>query len=214
MLENPFRFERDGKKQGASRIGGLDEAGRGPLAGPVAAAVCVFLEEVRFAGLNDSKQLSEVERERLFKEITVHPSIEWAIGLASAAEIDQFNIVRATFLAMNRALAQLATKPDLLLIDGHLAPSFGIPIVPIVKGDAQSASIAAASILAKVTRDRLMTELGAEFPQYGFKEHKGYGTPQHLTALRQWGPSNVHRKTFAPVSPKSQETLDLPLHFY
>jgi ribonuclease HII len=213
MLENPFRFERDGKKQGAFRIGGLDEAGRGPLAGPVVAAVCIFLEEVRFKGLNDSKQVAEFERERLYQEITTHPSIEWAVGLASAAEIDQFNIVKATFLAMDRALSKLSTKPDLLLIDGHLAPPFGIPIVSIVKGDAQSASIAAASILAKVTRDRIMKELHIQFPQYGLGEHKGYGVPVHLAALKKWGPSPVHRKTFAPVAEKKQETLDLPLTF-
>jgi len=209
MLENPFRFERQAKDQGAKRIGGLDEAGRGPLAGPVVAAVCVFLEEVPLKGLNDSKQVPEALREELFAQIKAHPSIEYGIGQASAAEVDRFNIVRASFLAMSRALAQLKTAPDLLLIDGHLSPSFGIPIVAIVKGDAQSASIAAASILAKVTRDRLMKQLHDEFPQYGFAEHKGYGVPVHLDALRKFGPCSAHRRTFAPVQAPAPSELTL-----
>jgi len=209
MLENPFRFERQAREQGAKRVGGLDEAGRGPLAGPVVAAVCVFVQEVPLKGLNDSKQVPEALREELFAQILSHSSIEYGIGQASAAEIDRFNIVRASFLAMSRALAQLKTAPDLVLIDGHLSPSFGIPIVPIVKGDAQSASIAAASILAKVTRDRLMKRLHDEFPQYGFAEHKGYGTPVHLEALRKFGPCSAHRRTFAPVGAPAPSELTL-----
>lgn len=204
--ELSFIWER---RAGARRVGGLDEAGRGPLAGPVVAAVCVFLEETPFRGLDDSKQLAEAERERLFGEITQHPKIEFGVGSASAAEIDRFNILKATFLAMHRALQQLKTPPEVLLIDGNLAPSFGIPTIPIVQGDGKSPSIAAASVLAKVTRDRMMMTLCEEFPQYGFADHKGYGTPEHLAAIERFGPCSEHRKSFAPfVANQDQLTMD------
>ncbi len=198
-LHEMFRYERQLKAQGSSRIAGIDEAGRGPLAGPVVAAACILPEGILLPGLNDSKQVVEADREKLYNSITALEHCDWAIGIASAAEIDQINILKASFLAMYRALQQLKHKPCVILIDGHLAPSFGITTVPLVRGDSKSASIAAASILAKVTRDRIMKELDLLFPQYGFALHKGYATPEHLKAVHSFGPSSIHRKSFEPV---------------
>ena len=194
-----FHFERELKAQGCRLIVGIDEAGRGPLAGPVVAAACRLPEDFSLEGLNDSKQLSEEEREGLFVAIQSAPGVDFGVGVAEVAEIDRINILRASFLAMHRALLQLNRQPEVILIDGHLAPSFGIPTIPLIKGDARCASIAAASILAKVTRDRLMVDLDKLYPQYGFKEHKGYATPEHLTALELFGPCAIHRKSFEPV---------------
>jgi ribonuclease HII len=194
-----FRYERQLKAQGSSRIAGIDEAGRGPLAGPVVAAACILPEGFLLSGLNDSKQVVEAEREKLYDSITTLSNCDWAIGIATATEIDQINILKASFLAMYRALQQLKQKPDVILVDGHLAPSFGITTVPLVKGDSKSASIAAASILAKVTRDRMMKELDLLYPQYGFGLHKGYATPEHLKAVHCFGPCAIHRKSFEPV---------------
>lgn len=184
--------------QGCSRVAGIDEAGRGPLAGPVVAACCVLPTSGSIPPVNDSKQLSPEERLSLFHQILSSP-IEYGVGFAEPVEIDRHNILRASFLAMSRALAALKPPPDFILIDGSLAPSFGIPTQPIVKGDSRSPSIAAASIIAKVTRDRLMDELDSLYPQYGFKHHKGYATPEHLKALAQYGPCAIHRKSFEPV---------------
>jgi ribonuclease HII len=199
-------FEREYFAQGCRRIAGIDEAGRGPLAGPVVAAVCLLPEGCSIQGLNDSKQLLESQRERLFEELT--EQAEFGVGIAESTEIDRFNILRATFLAMSRALSQLKTPPDFILVDGHLAPSFGILTVPIVGGDARCESIAAASILAKVTRDRIMVRLHAQYPQYGFSAHKGYGTPEHLEAIRTYGPCAIHRKSFAPIRTELNDQLD------
>lgn len=198
-LHEMFRYERQLKTQGSQFIAGIDEAGRGPLAGPVVAAACILPEGTLLIGLNDSKQVSMAERARLYDQIVALAGCHWAVGIASVGEIDRLNILKASFLAMYRALEQLKQQPDVILVDGHLAPSFGIPTVPLVKGDSKSASIAAASILAKVTRDRMMQELDLLFPQYGFSLHKGYATPEHLKAVQTLGPCAVHRKSFEPI---------------
>lgn len=194
-----FQYERKFQSQGCRRIAGIDEAGRGPLAGPVSAAVCILPHGFSIEGVNDSKQLTVKVREELFEQIVAYPEIDFGIGFASVEEIDRWNILQATFLAMHRALEKIREAPDLILIDGNRAPQFGIPTVPIVKGDAKSASIACASILAKVARDRHLLELDRLYPKYGFASHKGYGTPEHLEALQAYGPCPLHRRSFEPV---------------
>lgn len=176
-------------------ICGVDEAGRGPLAGPVCAAAVILPKHLQIPGLTDSKKLSDKKRRELFPLIQ-EQAIAYGIGLASETEIDEINILQATFLAMSRALAQLSVRPDLALIDGNRETDFGIPVKTVVKGDSLSANIAAASVLAKVTRDDLMLELAKTYPQYGFDIHKGYGTQAHYAALRQFGPCPIHRKSF------------------
>lgn len=203
-----FHFERELWSRGATRIAGVDEAGRGPLAGPVAAAAVIFPKhwgesgfDLRLRALNDSKQLTEVQREEFFSILTTHPEIRFAIALVDAATIDHINILQATHRAMNEALAQLQPQPDHILVDGRPVKSIRLPSTAIVKGDARSYSIAAASVLAKVTRDRMMLEFHGQFPAYGFAEHKGYGTPQHLAAIAAHGPCPIHRRSFAPLKP-------------
>lgn len=181
--------------EGYEVICGVDEAGRGPLAGPVCAAAVILPRGLRIPGLNDSKKLTDKKRRELFP-IIQEQAVAYGIGLASHQEIDEINILQATFLAMERALSQLSLKPDLVLIDGNRARDFGIPVRTVVKGDSLSANIAAASILAKVTRDDLMTAMADTYPQYGFAIHKGYGTKAHYDALRRYGPSPIHRMTF------------------
>ena len=181
--------------QGLQVICGVDEAGRGPLAGPVCAAAVILPRDLEIPGLNDSKKLSDKRRRELFPEIQKQ-ALAFGIGFASEKEIDAINILQATFLAMERALAQLPVKPELVLIDGNREKDFGIPVKTGVKGDSLSANIAAASILAKVSRDDVMLEMAREYPQYGFEIHKGYGTKAHYDALRQFGPSPIHRQTF------------------
>lgn len=176
-------------------ICGVDEAGRGPLAGPVCAAAVILPPNIDIPGLDDSKKLSDKRRRELFP-IILQQAISYGIGLATHQEIDQINILQATYLAMERALEQLKQKPDLALIDGNRAKDFGIPIKTVVHGDSLSASIAAASILAKVTRDDLMVKYAETYPQYAFDIHKGYGTKAHYEALRTFGPSPIHRMTF------------------
>ena len=176
-------------------ICGVDEAGRGPLAGPVCAAAVILPKDLEIPGLTDSKKLTDKKRRELFPLIQ-EQAIAWGIGLATEQEIDEINILQATFLAMQRALDQLSVKPDLALIDGNRAKDFGVPVKTVVKGDSLSANIAAASILAKVTRDNLMVEMAEKYPQYGFEIHKGYGTKAHYAALREAGPSPIHRMTF------------------
>ncbi len=189
-------YEEKLRSQGFKKIAGIDEAGRGPLAGPVVAASCILPQGVIFEELNDSKQLTKAQRDSLFRAITTHPDIVFGIGSASVEEIDEYNILQATLIAMQRAVQNLSRTPDYLLIDGNKAPYFSIPLLTIVEGDCQSASIAAASVIAKVTRDQWMEELDQKWPQYGFKKHKGYGTKAHKDALVQWGPCPIHRKTF------------------
>ena len=176
-------------------ICGVDEAGRGPLAGPVCAAAVIVPEHLQIPGLTDSKKLTDKKRRELFP-IIQEQAIAYGIGLASESEIDEINILQATFLAMGRALEQLSVRPALALIDGNRETDFGLPVKTVVKGDSLSANIAAASILAKVTRDNLMLELAQQYPEYGFDIHKGYGTKAHYEALRTYGPCPIHRRSF------------------
>lgn len=194
-----FRFEREARINGFQNLCGIDEAGRGPLAGPVVAACCVIDEEALIHGVDDSKKLTSEKREELFQELTSNPGITYGIGVVSSEEIDRVNILQATKQAMFLALDQLATLPDLLLVDGMALHYKEIPFQKIIHGDALSYSIAAASILAKVTRDRLMLKYHETWPEYGFDQHKGYGTAKHLEAIEKYGPCPIHRLTFAPV---------------
>ena len=181
--------------EGVQVICGVDEAGRGPLAGPVCAAAVILPPHIEIPGLNDSKKLSDKRRRELMPVIK-EKALAWGVGFASHQEIDDINILQATFLAMERAIANLNVKPDLALIDGNREKDFGIPVKTVVKGDSRSASIAAASVIAKVTRDDLMLKEAEKFPAYGFEIHKGYGTKAHYEALRLYGPSPIHRMTF------------------
>lgn len=192
---NMWEIENSVYGEGYEIICGVDEAGRGPLAGPVCAAAVILPMGLEIPGLTDSKKLTDKKRRELFP-IIKEQALAYGIGLASHEEIDEINILQATYLAMERALAQLNMKPDIALIDGNRAKDFGLPVRTVVKGDSLSANIAAASVLAKVTRDDLMLELAQSYPQYGFEVHKGYGTKAHYEALREYGASNIHRKTF------------------
>ena len=188
-------YEREAFADGVKLVCGVDEAGRGPLAGPVCAAAVILPPELVIPGLNDSKKLTDKKRRELYDVITAE-AVSYGIAFASEKEIDKINILQATFLAMARAMEKLTPQPELALIDGNRARDFGLPVRTIVKGDSLSASIAAASILAKVTRDRLMEQYDEAYPQYGFAVHKGYGTKRHYEALREFGPSPIHRMTF------------------
>lgn len=179
-------------------VAGVDEVGRGPLCGPVVTAAVILDPARPILGLNDSKKLSEARRERLFDEIC-EKALAWCIGRAEVEEIDRLNILQATFLAMQRAVAGLAVRPSLALIDGNRCPVLEVPAAPVVQGDGRVPAIAAASILAKVSRDREMAALDALYPGYGMAGHKGYPTPAHLEALRRLGPTPIHRRSFAPV---------------
>lgn len=192
---NMWEIENGFFQQGYSVICGVDEAGRGPLAGPVCAAAVILPANVEIPGLTDSKKLTDKKRRELFPVIK-EQAIAYGIGLATEKEIDEINILQATFLAMQRALDQLAVKPDLALIDGNREKDFGIPVKTVVKGDCLSANIAAASILAKVTRDDMMVQYADSYPEYGFDIHKGYGTKVHYAALSEYGPCEIHRMTF------------------
>ena len=195
-----LRSERELRSEGFCWIAGVDEAGRGPLAGVVSAgAVILPWDEKGIPGVFDSKQLSAAAREELFEELHSLENVDIGIGIADVAEIDQLNILKAAHLAMFRAVAQLK-QVDHVLVDGLPVRGFPVPSRNLVKGDARSASIAAASIVAKVVRDRMMMQADAEYPQYGFASHKGYGTAEHLEALRKYGPCPLHRKSFRPVA--------------
>ena len=213
MSASRFKYERELLTRGIALVAGVDEAGRGPLAGPVVAAAVMFPSEWvqtglphALRGLNDSKQLSPEARERYFSALTGDPLVHYGIGIVGECVIDTINILQATHRAMNEALAQLTPGPEHTLVDGLLVSSLRLPQTPIIDGDCKSYSIAAASVIAKVTRDRLMVEYHRQYPGYGFAEHKGYGTPKHLSALAQHGPCPIHRRSFAPVS-----TPELPL---
>ena len=199
MNNQQNRFEEEAYAKGFKVIAGVDEAGRGPLAGPVVAAACIFPRGLFIEGIDDSKKLSPQKRMQLYEALTKHPEIQLGIGIIDAILIDQINILQATLQAMIAAVGALQTKPDFLLVDGLQLPSLDIPGWPIVEGDSLSHSIAAASIIAKATRDRMMCEYHKRWPLYGFEKHKGYGTKQHLQALAQFGPCPIHRKTFEPI---------------
>ena len=201
-------LERKHRKLGRSTVAGIDEAGRGPLAGPVTAAVVILPERFRCKGLDDSKKLPAAKREAIYELLVENQKVRWAVASAEVAEIDSINILKATHLAMRRAVDALPAAPDHCLIDGLPVPGFPFPHDGVVKGDGLSLSIAAASIIAKVTRDRMMRTLHEEFPHYGFAQHQGYGTPEHLAALRTHGPCRHHRFSFQPVA-----QLSLPFDF-
>ena len=190
-----WEFEHKYKEQGYQFICGVDEAGRGPLAGPVCAAAVILPMDIDIPGLNDSKKLTDKRRRELFP-IICQQAIAYGIAFADHAEIDEINILQATYLAMERAIKQLAVTPDFALIDGNRAKDFGLPLETVVGGDGRSASIAAASVLAKVTRDDLMLKMSEAYPQYDFEVHKGYGTKAHYAALAEHGPCPIHRMTF------------------
>ena len=192
---NMWEIEQDFFQKGYQIICGVDEAGRGPLAGPVCAAAVILPPNIEISGLNDSKKLTDKKRRELFPVIK-EKAVSYGIAFASHTEIDDINILQATYLAMERAIAQLSVHPDLALIDGNRAKDFGVPVQTVIHGDSLSASIAAASILAKVTRDDYMEQMAKEYPQYGFEIHKAYGTKAHYAALAEFGPSPIHRKTF------------------
>jgi len=209
---NRLSFECELWRQGVDVVAGVDEAGCGPLAGPVVAAAVVLPRSwlaaglgTEFRGLNDSKQLSEEQREQYFSAITGHTEIRYAIASADVALIDKINIRQAAWRAMNMALDQLAPKPQHALVDGLKIKWLPYPQTALVKGDARSYSIAAASVLAKVTRDRAMRQFDQLYPGYGFAGHKGYGTPQHLAAISERGPCAIHRRSFAPFRPVELE---------
>ena len=184
--------------QSAERFAGVDEAGRGPLAGPVVTAAVILNPEQQIDGINDSKKLTEKKREQLIDEIK-NKSLAWAIGMASVEEIDQLNIYHATMLAMQRAVSGLKLAPVHVYVDGNKSPGFAVPSTPVVKGDGKISAIGAASIIAKVTRDRLMLEHDAQFPQYGFKVHKGYPTKKHMEAIAEHGVTPIHRRSYKPI---------------
>jgi ribonuclease HII len=207
-----FEFERVLWIQGVTRIAGVDEAGRGPLAGPVVAAAAILPPKwaetglpPELDGLNDSKQLIATQREKYFTFLNACPEVQFAIAQVGAGQIDAINILRATHRAMNNALAQLQPAPEHALVDGRPVKTMPVPHTAIVQGDARSYSIAAASVLAKVTRDRLMLEFDRQWPKYGFAEHKGYGTAQHLAAIVAHGPCPIHRRSFAPLKSTQRE---------
>jgi len=210
-----LRFEFALVDQGVTRVAGVDEAGRGPLAGPVFAAAVVFPVEWIRDGLprslrkvNDSKQLTPELREVLFADLTSRPEIQYAVASVEEQMIDQINILQASHRAMNLALAQLQPAPQHVLVDGLRVKSMTLPHTAIVSGDALSYSIAAASILAKVSRDRLMIQMDHHYPGYGFASHKGYGTPEHVAAIRERGPCALHRQSFSPFRPVQADLLD------
>ena len=192
-LEAMKEFER--QYEDCALICGIDEAGRGPLAGPVVAGAAILPKDLTLLYLNDSKKLSEKRREELFLEVK-EKAVSWSVGIASPERIDEINILQATYEAMREAISGLHAVPDILFNDAVTIPGVEIRQIPIIKGDAKSVSIAAASVLAKVTRDHMMVEYDAIFPEYGFAKHKGYGTAAHIAAIKEFGPTPIHRRTF------------------
>ena len=195
MSQDMWEYEHKYYDQGFDLVCGIDEAGRGPLAGPVCAAAVILPKDVEIPGLNDSKKLSDKKRRELFP-IIKDKALAWGIAFADEKAIDEINILQATYLAMERAVAQLSVKPEILLVDGNRAKDFGIQTETVVHGDSLSASIAAASVLAKVSRDDFMLEMSERYPEYSFEIHKGYGTKAHCEAILAHGPCDIHRRTF------------------
>src|SRR5436189_1887646 len=195
-----FRYENKLRAIGAVRIAGIDEAGRGALAGPVAAAAVILPEKFRHRRLDDSKQLAPELREEIYCELVANPELGWTVGIVDSIEIDRINILRASHRAMRLAIEALIEPPDHVLIDGLPVIPFPLPQTAIIDGDCISLSIAAASVIAKVTRDRMMRDFCAHFPQYCFDQHKGYGTELHLLKLHEFGPCPIHRRSFEPVA--------------
>lgn len=208
MLDREFDLRK--RSESIRIICGTDEAGRGPLAGPVAAGACILPEGYVPEGLDDSKKLTEKKREALYAQITEN-ALAWGIGLASAAEIDEINILNASLLAMRRAIAAMGATPDLVLVDGSVNRGFDIRSEAVIGGDAKSPSISAASILAKVTRDRIMAELDGKYPEYGFAKHKGYPTPAHKLAVYEFDPCPEHRKSFLSFLERDRARLEAKL---
>lgn len=206
MSRPTLDYENAWKQRGYTCIAGIDEAGRGPLAGPVSVAAVVLPEGFEHGDLNDSKQLTEAKRERIYEELVSCEDVRWSVALIHAEEVDSINILQATYVGMRRVALALQPQPEVVLIDGRPVPNFPIKQQALVKGDALSLSIAAASVIAKVTRDRLMLEAAGKYPQYGFEKHKGYGTKLHLAKLAEHGPCPLHRRSFAPIA---QLTLSL-----
>ena len=195
-LVNLSKFEKEGYEKGYTYIAGIDEAGRGPLAGPVVAGAVILPKDCLLEGINDSKKISEEKREKLYDDI-IENAVAWGVGIVDHTVIDEINILNATRKAMKLALENLQVKPDYILIDAEKkVDTNNIPYLPLIKGDALSISIGAASIIAKVTRDRMMREYDEMFPMYGFEKHKGYGTKAHVEALKEYGPCMIHRKSF------------------
>jgi len=207
-LKRMWQYENDAFSRGFSVIAGMDEAGRGPLAGPVVAAAAILPKGLMLENCNDSKQLSAKLRQELYEEIMRNPEIETGIGVVPHDKIDEINILRATILAMTLAVRDLKKRPDFVLIDALFIPDLGIENRGVIKGDSRSISIAAASIVAKQTRDNRMLEYDRQYPRYGFAKHKGYGTKHHREMLKIHGPSPIHRKTFLPAREQCEE-LDL-----
>jgi len=207
-IKQLMQIENDLRQDGYRRIAGVDEVGRGPLAGPVMAAVCVLPEKFDLPGLNDSKKLSEKKRQILQQKIQ-EQAVSYALGSASIEEIDRYNILAATKIAMKRALDKLKVVPDLILVDGRDRLDISLPQRPIIGGDGRCACIAAASILAKVARDAWMEDMHKIYPEYNFHLHKGYGTKNHLEAIRRFGPCAIHRQTFSPVKQYKQNRDDI-----
>ena len=202
-----FFYEKEAMKNGQVSVCGIDEAGRGPLSGPVFAAAVILPPETEIPGLNDSKKLSAKKREELFPLIQ-EKAIAWSVAFATEQEIDSVNILQATYLAMRRACEGLSVSADYALVDGNRMPPLSIPGETVVKGDSLSASIAAASILAKVSRDRLMLELDALYPEYAFAKHKGYGTALHVELLKKYGPCPIHRRSFLTKILKEKSNME------
>lgn len=194
-----LRFENEAREKGFYQVAGVDEAGRGPLAGPVTAAACVISEDTDISGLDDSKKLTPTKRRELYQRLVCDPSVQWKVAVVEAEVIDEINILQATMRAMLEAVEALDPPADCLLVDGLHLPHPTLPCCKIIKGDQLSASIMAAAIIAKETRDRLMVQYDALYPEYGFAGHKGYGTAKHRAAIMEHGPCPIHRRSFEPI---------------